>query len=341
MASPYENLPKKAYWRSGVVDQHPLNPVDLYEKKFEIKATDRIATAGSCFAQHIARHMRASGFTVLDLEPAPKGIDIETAQKFGYGLYSCRYGNLYTSRQLLQLFQESCGKRSPSNAVWQKGDRFFDALRPSVEPSGLPSEEEVNLHRTQHLKHVAQMFRDVDVFIFTLGLTETWEHIQSGTVYPSAPGVIAGEHDPASIRFKNLSYPEVLEDFIAFRDLIKTFNPNVRFLLTVSPVPLTATGATSHVLPATIYSKSVLRAAAGYLYDSLADVDYFPSYEIIAAHPSRGFFYENNLRSVASQGVEVVMRSFFSQHKIVAAPKVAKASSKDVVCEEALLEAFS
>ena len=39
-------------------------------------------------------------------------------------------------------------------------------------------------------------------------------------------------------------------------------NPKARLVLTVSPVPLAATASGSHVLPATIYSKSVLRAAA-------------------------------------------------------------------------------
>jgi hypothetical protein len=37
---------------------------------------------------------------------------------------------------------------------------------------------------------------------------------------------------------------------------------DLRIVLTVSPVPLVATVTGSHVVPATIYSKSVLRIAA-------------------------------------------------------------------------------
>jgi hypothetical protein len=95
---------------------------------------------------------------------------------------------------------------------------------------------------------------------------------------------------------------------------MKSLNPAVRFLLTVSPVPLTATASSDHVLTATTYSKSVLRAVAGQLTQEHADIDYFPSYELIASHWSGGAFFDLNLRTVTSDGVEAAMRLFFSQH---------------------------
>jgi hypothetical protein len=75
----------------------------LYKKKFDIARTDWIATAGSCFAQHIARHLRSAEFSVLDVEPPPPGMTEETARAFGYNLFSARYGNICTTRQLRQL----------------------------------------------------------------------------------------------------------------------------------------------------------------------------------------------------------------------------------------------
>ncbi|GLK68297.1 hypothetical protein GCM10008179_19350 [Hansschlegelia plantiphila] len=348
-------MPSRSYWRLGVTEQHPTAPVDLYRKKFAIKPSDQIATAGSCFAQHIAKHLRLHNYQVIDKEPKPLGLAEAEASKYGYGLYSARYGNLYTTRQLLQLTLEAFGEFEPANVVWTKKDRFFDALRPSVEPNGLASEREVALHRASHLRHVADMLTSADIIIFTLGLTETWEHVASGTVYPTAPGVIAGRHDPETVRFRNLTHSECLSDFLKFREAVKQRNPRVKFLLTVSPVPLTATAGGEHVLAATLYSKSVLRGVAGELAQTCADIDYFPSYEIIASHPARGFFYEGNLRSVAAAGVSVVMKTFFEQHAL-AAPKAEARSSKpapspataappkkheELVCEEAMLEAFA
>jgi hypothetical protein len=359
--SPYTGLRQRAYWRTGVVDRHPLDAGDIYIKKFSILPNDRIATAGSCFAQHIARRLRSYGYQVIDTEPAPPGLGRE-ANEYGFGLYSARYGNIYTVRQMLQLVQECTGARTPKDQVWVKDGRYYDALRPSVEPKGLPTRDAVIVHRTQHLDRVRAMLEATTIFVFTMGLTETWINRADETVYPTAPGTIAGTYDPEIYAFKNLTYTEVLEDFLALRELLRRFNPAMRFLLTVSPVPLTATAGHEHVLPATVYSKSVLRAVAGHLAMSFPEIDYFPSYEIIASHPARGFFYEGNLRSVAPSGVDVVMRSFFDQHGKVstaaadtgkrgrqpvdpagtAAPQsVAEAEAERVQCEEELLEAFA
>jgi hypothetical protein len=339
--NPYRGLPPRAFWRAGVAQQRPETVEDLYRRRFVIAPTDRVATAGSCFAQHIARRLRRHGYTVLDTEPPPRGMNDEAKSRFGYGMFSARYGNLYTTRQLFQLVQEARGKFQPADIVWEKEGRFYDALRPNVEPHGLDSPEEVLALRAHHLNAVRGVIRQADVFVFTFGLTETWLHTESGTVYPTAPGTIAGTYDPARHSFHNFTYEEVLADFLSVRKVLQRSNPNIRFLLTVSPVPLAATAADAHVLPATIRSKSVLRAVAGALAERYPDIDYFPSYEIIASSFSEGRFYEEDRRNVTEAGVDSVMRVFFEQHPPTpAAARTVKRSREWVVCEEAMLGAF-
>lgn len=354
MTSPYEGLPSERFWRTGVAESHPLTIENLYRKKFSISPQDRIATAGSCFAQHISVHLRKAGFTVIDAEPAPPGLSLEHARQYGYNLYSARYGTIYTTRHLLQLAREALGQFEPVDAVWQSKGRFHDAMRPTVEPNGLTSIEEVTAHRQKHLERVRGLLRTADLLIFTFGLTEGWLHAASGTVYPTAPGTVAGSYDAEIHQFKNFTFNEIYSDFCDFRRLVKLRNPKLKFLLTVSPVPLTATASEIHVLQATIYSKSVLRAVAGQLSESFEDVDYFPSYEMIASPYSRGFFYESNLRSVNDGGVSAVMRVFFSEHKppiqdtaeSEAPPRRKRQAPHSTetgttVCEDALLEAFA
>ena len=77
-----------------------------------------------------------NGYKVLDVEPPPPGLPETMHQKFGFSMYSARYGNIYTVRQLLQLAQEVAGKWTPQNYIWPKNAKF-DALRPAVEPEGL------------------------------------------------------------------------------------------------------------------------------------------------------------------------------------------------------------
>ena len=352
MRSPYENLPRAAFWKTGVADQDPGAIVELYRKKFSISRTSLIAAAGSCFAQHITRHLRARHYNVMDVEPAPPGLDADAAQKFGYGLYSARYGNIYTARQLLQLAEEAFGTLKPGAIVWEKENRFYDALRPSVEPNGLSTADAVRDHRAYHLQKVRQILDNAEIFVFTLGLTEAWVHTDSGTVYPTAPGTIAGAYDPAHYHFRNFTFHEIYSDLLAFFDLVKSQNAGVKFLLTVSPVPLTATASGQHVLQATVYSKSVLRAVAGQLYHERDDVDYVPSYEIITSALSCGRYFEKNFRSIHSEGIEAVMNMFFSAHNqrigysnwsIKRPPPTTPASvdEDEVVCEEAMLEAFA
>ena len=66
-------------------------------------------------------------------------------------MYSARYGNIYTVRQLLQLAQEVAGEWTPKNYIWEKNGKFYDALRPAVELEGLDSPEEVSKNRKIHV----------------------------------------------------------------------------------------------------------------------------------------------------------------------------------------------
>jgi hypothetical protein len=353
MSSPYADLPPRAFWRSGVSERAPLDPGDVFAPRFPVTREMRVATAGSCFAQHVGRALRQAGFDVIDAEPLPEAVPDAIAQRFGYRLFSARYGNIYTARQLAQLFDEAEGAATPADPVWRRGSRFVDAQRPAVEPEGLDSEALVLEHRRRHLALVRTAFRAADLFVFTFGLTEAWVDAGSGTVFPTAPGTVAGAYDPSRHAFRNYDAFEVLADFEHFRERLKAVNPKVRFLVTVSPVPLTATASGAHVEVATSYSKAVLRAVCGMLVARHPDVDYFPSFEIITSQNARGAYFEANARSVSAAGVATAMGLFLRAHGIAAqADGPAKdrkhrrrarvaAAGDEVVCEESLLEAFA
>ena len=347
--NPYSDLPKSAFWKTGVAQENPYAIEGIYKKKFKIPPKAKIATAGSCFAQHISRHLKKNGYDVLDVEPPPPGLPDNLHTKFGFSMYSARYGNIYTVRQLLQLAQEVVGEWTPQNYIWEKDGKFYDALRPAVEPEGLDSPDEVAEHRQYHVSRVKELFESLDFFIFTLGLTEMWVHKQSGTVYPTAPGTLAGEFDGQVYKFQNAKFKSIIGDFNRFQNVLKKFRGGKPFkcLLTVSPVPLTATASGKHVLQSTIYSKSTLRSIAGQLSSNQAHIDYFPSYEIVTNPRMHSIAFADNLRSVRDETVETVMRHFFAEHPIIKSnikkvdsPQQSMKTKEDVQCEEAILEAF-
>ncbi|WP_226550701.1 GSCFA domain-containing protein [Celeribacter naphthalenivorans] len=314
MSHPYETSPAKAFWRSGVVETDRRRWPEIYTPAFPIRAETAVATAGSCFAQHIGRFLRDAGVNVLDVEPRPEGMSDEAAKARGYGLYSARYGNIYTARQLRELLEDAFEIYVEDRHFLTRDGAWFDALRPGVEPDGFATLEAAVEARRAHLLQVVELAQEMEVFIFTLGLTEGWIDRETGRVLAMAPGVIAGDYDPERYVFHNFTYDEIYADLVEIRKLLRGINPNVQLLLTVSPVPLTGTASDQHVLAATSYSKSVLRAVAGDLAEAYATVDYFPSYEIVTTWAAPEAAFAANLRSVRPEMVEGVMEVFLTAH---------------------------
>ena len=138
MTHPYSDLGGTAFWRSGVAEADPAAPVDLYRPKFALGRDAAIATAGSCFAQHVGRALRGAGLRVRDAEPAPSGCPQEVARAYGYGIYSARYGNIYTVRQLVQLIGDAVTGHTAPADIWAHEGRFYDAMSRRSSRAALP-----------------------------------------------------------------------------------------------------------------------------------------------------------------------------------------------------------
>ena len=343
MTTPYSDLPDHCFWRRSfaAVEVHRIDPV--VRTRFRIAPTDRIATAGSCFAQHIARRLRTIGNYYLVVEDGAHLPEADRASR-QYGLFSARYGNIYTAAQLWQLWREAYGEWTPAEDAWPGRDGgWVDPFRPTVET--FAERTAVSADRATHLAAVRRLFESCDILVFTLGLTEGWRSRNDGAVYPLAPGVAGGRYDPASHEFVNYTAAETEEDLCRFLDAVKQRNPRLRVILTVSPVPLAATYEDRSVLVSTTYSKAVLRVAAEAMIRRFDWVDYFPSYEIIAGSPTGGLYYGPDDREVNPLGVAHVMR-LFQRHYIdddgappIAAAMVADSPAEDgVICDESLMD---
>ena len=229
----------------------------------------------------------------------------------------------------------------PKLSSWPCRGGHVDPFRPTIEPDAFTSLEELETNRRAHLAQVVRVFEEADLFIFTLGLTEYWYSFHDGAVLPLAPGVAGGTYDAADYGFQNLTCRDVTTDMDELFALARTINPDMRFILTVSPVPLAATATDEHVIVATSYSKAVLRAACGELTSRYGFVDYFPSYEIISSPPMQGAFYEPDGRNVSREGAEHVMRQFLAEHRVRPAdagtPRTSADAWEEAACEEELL----
>jgi hypothetical protein len=354
--TPYSSFsPDKHFWKTAVAQRMPTQLVEIYTKKFSLDKTTKIMCAGSCFAQHIGKALKDNGFNFLDYEPPftkPVALARVSDETFGYNLYSARYGNIYTTRQLRQLFLRAFDRLSPIDDFWLQNGHYYDPYRPSIEPFGYYTLKEAHKMRKSHLAAVKKLFLESELLIFTMGLTECWCNKEDGVVYPVCPGAAAGEYNEEKHKFLNLTYADITYDLHLFISELREVNPKIKLLLTVSPVPLVATASDDHVLVATMKSKAALRTAAAEMRDRYDFVDYFPSYDIISSIPfARGAFSEN-LRQVKPEVVKFVMAKFLQAHGFscqtteapkaeATAPPGAPAQQTDEICEELLLEAFN
>jgi hypothetical protein len=331
---PYMELEDKAFWKTAVFQ--PLADRQKFKNLIDYMIPNgqaKIASIGSCFAQHVGGWLSGSGYQFLrsELTESPHS--------------SFATGNIYTPRELIQWLEMS----KPNNTsmleagVYEDDGAWYDLLRPSVRVNGFPTLEKLSSDRVDCCVEIVQTIREADVFIFTLGLTETW-HDKNDLFYPTCPVVISGFFNDAEYQFHNFSYEELYRDMSHLRRELLDLNPDLSILLTVSPVPLTATASGHHVLVANGFSKSTLRSVAGQFSNDHQDVYYFPSFELITTQQYLDPRFEKNMRTVTPAGVQLVMTHFQG----VLAPRDNMDSNEisarartaiEVVCDEEMIAA--
>ena len=349
--NPYERLPSKAFWKPAVAQRSMFDIEELWDPKFFVRKHNTFVTFGSCFAQHIGNALKSRGFNWLSTESAPFGMLDTSAKAFNYDVFSARTGNIYTTSLLKQWTEWALEEKPVPKVSWMKDDRYFDPFRPRIEPNGFASPEELRASLLRATQAFRRSIEQANFFVFTLGLTESWVNTKEGYEYPVCPGTLAGEYDAGQHQFVNQQFNDIHASLTDAFAMMKKLNPSLRLLLTVSPVPLTATNSGKHVAVATMASKSVLRAVTDQMSTENEHVDYFPSYEIINSPVFKSTFFEPNMRGVNPYGVNFVMDTFFKclegkfgkypTSKADTETAAHEASVEASHCEEELLEAFA
>jgi hypothetical protein len=341
---PYSVAPERAFWSRSV--SRKWNPSSLISDERRIRLDDKVVSAGSCFASNIVPYLAGANIEYVRTETVHPAFAEIYRERYGYTSFSAAYGNIYTARQLLQLLWRARGDFKPIEDRWPSNDGLIDPFRPGL-PYRPQTDEEFDALTKQHLQRTLGAFEQATVFVFTLGLTEAWVSKLDGAVFPACPGTIAGEFDHTKHEFYNFNTEEVANDLKEFCELFRRINPNARILLTVSPVPLVATATNEHVLTASTYSKSVLRAAAQQVCQISPNAFYFPSYELITGPQAPDDFFEPDKRNVSKRGIETVMQSLLGEKMTPASTqsrlKNVQAALSSLVavqeCEEGALDA--
>lgn len=146
-----------------------------------------------------------------------------------------------------------------------------------------------------------------DVFIITLGLTEVWQHNQTGRYICRPPNTgLGGGKGEATFRLS--TFADNYANMKTLFDMFFKHYPDRQVILTVSPVPLAMTYSNADVGTANLESKSILRAVAGQITREYENVAYFPSYEMATIIPWPVF--QEDKRHVLPEFADRVVRTF-------------------------------
>lgn len=309
MPHPYKFMDRTAFWKRAVASG--FENKELIHNAPYLKKGDKFGSAGSCFAGNIIPYLEAAGFEYVRHNNSLAHNAVKYDENFNYHLFSAGYGNLYTAQHLLQIIEEAMQIKKPIIDRWYTPNGIVDPYRPGLKY--LPScDVEFDLLKKDYLQSILRAFSEMDVFVFTLGLTEAWICDIDNTVFPACPGTISGKYDPSIHKFKNYNLSEITSSMNSAFSLLREINPELKIIVTVSPVPLVATATSNHVVTATTYSKSVLRVAAEEICQQLPFVKYFPSYEIVTGPQAPFSYFEENRRDVSKEAIDAVMEVLVS-----------------------------
>ncbi|MBE8985966.1 GSCFA domain-containing protein [Nostoc sp. LEGE 12450] len=284
------------FWPNPTHIKYPRSIYDELPYAWENKIIDKftpVGSSGSCFAMEIAHGLQKRGYNYIITEQNKQ---------------SCaKWGIIFNTPSFRQLVEKVFGLRKTPKLLWatKRNERliFCDPFREDIEFESIEDYE--NDYET-HIERAREALLKVKVFVITLGMNEVWTLTSDGSVFSRCPWGFAA----SLVCKKVLTVEENISELQKMLDIWRIYNPDIKIILSVSPVPLHATfrGDTFHVIAANCHSKSILRIAAEEFASRNKNVFYLPAYETVL-YCTKNPWTEDQ-RHVSREAVENVMQLF-------------------------------
>lgn len=299
-ATALKNLKSRtSVWPSrGKFNRKGCLPLAAVRPSFQFGERDRFFCMGSCFAARIGETLAHHGFDVATNEPNPlqEGAWAGSNHLIRYNICS-----------ILNEFKWALGVNAleaDTLFVAESEGRFMD-------PYG---HYHVHPHPLDHLRKLRQFTASVTrrltecrVVLLTLGLIEVWFDEKTQLYTNVQPSRLALQQEPDRFSLHVLDFDDIARSLEEIHSLLARFgHPDVRMLVTTSPVPLHATYTEQDVFVANMHSKSAQRAAVGEFVARHANVDYFPSYETVVLG-NADMTWQDDQRHVTDITVQLIM----------------------------------
>lgn len=253
-----------------------------------------ISAAGSCFAYEITQYLKSNNYNYVITEPNMHS--------------SAGWGVLYNTPSFRQLIEFAFGLRTRPKLLFECEEtgksEFWDPFREGIFFESIEEFEESSLN---HIKAAREALMTAKVFVMTVGLNEIWRLNFDNSVLARYPRSMASH----LVYNQVLTIEENVAELQKMLDIWLAHNPELKIIITVSPVPLHATFRADecHVISSTAHSKSILRVAVQQFADQNPGVvNYFPAFEVVSYCAPTPWLQD--CRHVTSDTVQRVMNLF-------------------------------
>ncbi len=264
---------------------------------FKLRPGDTVFTIGSCFAREIEDHLVALG-----CEVPMAGLKLPPNEWHGPANAAMNKFHPPAFRQSL-AWTAAIHDRD-AVVRWTDCEALAldcgDGLFLDLDLACAPVDQARFIERRQHIFDVFRAAFSADCLMMTPGLIEAWRDKITGLYIHEAPTGRAARRQESRWELDILSHERCLADLLEAIDLVRARNPEVKVLVTTSPIPMSATFSGEDVRIANAFSKSILRAACGAVAGLRDQVDYFPSYESVVLSAPANVWSEDRIHVAPS-----------------------------------------
>lgn len=243
----------------------------------KIMLKNPILTIGSCFADAMGSRLKNFKFQTL-VNP---------------------FGTVYNPISLHELLQGSVHKQAlPANSFLQRDEVYYNY---NLHSSFSSTQKEILTQQVQTtFESTLDFLKKTDVLMITYGTAWVYERKDSGEMVNNC------HKQPSALFTKRLlSQQEIVDSFRTLRSVLQGIRPNLRIILTLSPV--------RHIkdtLELNSVSKALLRSSCYQLSTEFSNVEYFPAYELLMDDLRDYRFYKSDMLHPSEEAEEYIWQKF-------------------------------
>ena len=255
--------------------------VEITKQGSSIELGDKFITIGSCFANSIHQKLVKNKFQSLS---NPLGI-------------------IYDPRSIARVLNFALTGNRPDKQTYINTGNEFVSLLAHSDMNGKSLEASKELIDSQ-LNNLQSHLKNANWLVITLGTSWVYYQNSTGLQVANCHKISQKEFEKGLLEFDRTKL--VYDNLIQF---LKEFNPNLKIIITVSPVR-----HTKDTLPLNNLSKAHLLMLSHYLQETYSHVYYYPAYEILIDDLRDYRFYKSDMIHPTDQAVDYIWEHFTNSY---------------------------